>query len=306
MSRTDYNGAVPDSFHGPNSGLLEDAYGKRRGRVFNDRLRRSWRRSDSALCVGLDPRLDRVPAHLKGGSDPLFAFCREIVDATADLVCAFKPQFAYFAAERAETQLEALIAYIHREHPGVPVILDAKRNDIGSTAEQYARELFDRYGADAATVNPYLGWDSVAPYADYDGRGVVVLCLTSNPDSAWLQDHPANDPTYLRVADMAAENDRGNLLLVVGATFPEQLGRVRERAPALPFLVPGVGAQGGDVGAVFAHGLDAEGAGLVVSASRSIIYAGQGEGFADAARRTAQDLRDEMRRARDAATRAMP
>lgn len=230
------------------------------------------------------------------------AFCREIVDATADLVCAFKPQIAYFAAERAEAELEALIAYIHREHPGIPVILDAKRNDIGSTAEQYARELFDRYGADAATVNPYLGWDSIAPYADYDGRGVVVLCLTSNPDSTWLQDHPAGDPAYLRVADMAAENDRGNLLLVVGATFPKQLGKVRERAPALPFLVPGVGAQGGDVRAVFAHGLDANGEGLVVNASRSIIFASAEHDYADAARRTAEGLRDEMRRARDAVT----
>ena len=178
--------------------------------------------------------MDRVPSHLQGTAEPLFAFCREIVDATADLVCAFKPQVAYFAAERAEAELEALITYIHREHPGIPVILDAKRNDIGSTAEQYARELFARYGADAATVNPYLGWDSIAPYADYDGRGVVILCLTSNPDSAWLQDHPTDAPAYLRVADMAAQNDRGNLLLVVGATFPEQLGMVRERAPALP------------------------------------------------------------------------
>ena len=246
--------------------------------------------------------MDRVPSHLQGTAEPLFAFCREIVDATADLVCAFKPQVAYFAAERAEAELEALITYIHREHPGIPVILDAKRNDIGSTAEQYARELFARYGADAATVNPYLGWDSIAPYADYDGRGVVILCLTSNPDSAWLQDHPTDAPAYLRVADMAAQNDRGNLLLVVGATFPEQLGKVRERAPALPFLVPGVGAQGGDVRAVFAHGLDAEGAGLVVNASRSIIFAGGGQDYADAARRAAQDLRDEMRRARDAVT----
>lgn len=243
-----------------------------------------------------------MPGHLGKTAEPLFAFCREIVDATADLVCAFKPQIAYFAAERAEAELEALISYIHREHPGIPVILDAKRNDIGSTAEQYARELFDRYGADAATVNPYLGWDSVAPYADYDGRGVVVLCLTSNPDSPWLQDHPAGDPAYLRVADMAAKNDRGNLLLVVGATFPEQLGKVRDRAPALPFLVPGVGAQGGDVRGVFAHGLDADGEGLVVNASRSIIFAGVDQDFADAARRAAQDLRDEMRRARDAVT----
>ena len=231
---------------------------------------------------------------------PLFEFCREIVDATADLVCAFKPQIAYFAAERAEGDLEAVIAHIHREHPGIPVILDAKRNDIGATAEQYARELFERYDADAATVNPYLGWDSMAPYAEYPGRGTVILCLTSNPDSAWLQQHPEEEPAYLRVADMAVANDRGNLMLVVGATYPEQLGKVRVHAPRLPFLVPGVGAQGGDVDAVFAHGLDEAGAGLVVNASRSVIYASDGEGFAKAARNAAVQLRDEMRRARDA------
>lgn len=267
--------------------------------TFHDRLRQSWQRSDSALCVGLDPRLDRVPPRLRGTREPLFEFCRTIVDATADLVCAFKPQFAYFAAEHAEDQLEALIAHIHREHPGVPVILDAKRSDIGSTAEQYARELFDRYGADAATINPYLGWDSIVPYTRYSGRGIVILCLTSNPDSAWLQDHPADEPAYLRVAEMASRNDRGNLALLVGATFPNQLGRVRQRAPSLPFLVPGVGAQGGDVQAVFANGLDEEGGGLVVNASRSVIFAGEDHAFADAARGAAIKLRDQMRTARD-------
>lgn len=239
-----------------------------------------------------------MPAKLS--DRPLFEFCREIVDATADLVCAFKPQIAYFAAERAEPDLEALIAHIHREHAGIPVILDAKRNDIGTTAEQYARELYQRYDADAATVNPYLGWDSIAPFAEYADRGTVILCLTSNPDSAWLQDHPGEERAYLRVADMAVAKDRGNLMLVVGATHPEQLGRVRARAPRLPFLVPGVGTQGGDVDAVFAHGLDEAGAGLVVNASRSVIYAGGGDGFAKAARHAAIQLRDEMRRARDA------
>ena len=240
-----------------------------------------------------------MPPHLHQSDRPVFEFCRQIVDATADLVCAFKPQFAYFAAQRADHELEALIAHIHREHPGIPVILDAKRSDIGSTAEQYARELFERYDADAATVNPYLGWDSIAPFTRHPGRGVVILCVTSNPDSAWLQGYPENDPAYLRVADMAVANDRGNLMLVVGATHPGQLGSVRERAARLPFLVPGVGAQGGDVEAVFAQGLDGDGTGLVVNASRSIIFAGEGEGFASAARRAAIELRDEMRRARD-------
>lgn len=277
---------------------MQRAYNAHVPPTFHDRLRQSWRDSDSALCVGLDPRLDRMP---DWHSDrPIFEFCREIVDATADLVCAFKPQIAYFAAERAEDDLEALIAHIHREHPGIPVILDAKRNDIPATAEQYARELFERYDADAATVNPYLGWDSIAPYAEYPDRAAVILCLTSNPDSAWLQDYPEEDPAYLRVADMTVAKDRGNLMLVVGATHPEQLGKVRERAPGLPFLVPGVGAQGGDLDAVFAHGLDGEGTGLVVNASRSVLYAGDGDGFARAARNAATQLRDDMRRARDA------
>lgn len=276
----------------------QPAYNADVPQTFHDRLRQSWRNSDSALCVGLDPRLDRIPA--RQSDRPVFDFCREIVDATADLVCAFKPQIAYFAAERAEADLEALVAHVHREHPGIPVILDAKRSDIGSTAEQYARELFERYDVDAATVNPYLGWDSIAPYAGYPGRGTVILCLTSNPDSAWMQDYPEDDPAYLRVADMAVAKDRGNLMLVVGATHPEQLGKVRTRAPGLPFLVPGVGAQGGDVDAVFVHGLDEAGAGLVVNASRSVIYAGDGDGFATAARNAAIQLRDEMRRARDA------
>ena len=268
--------------------------------TFHDRLRRSWRQSDSALCVGLDPRLDRMPDHVRRSERPVFGFCREIVDATADLVCAFKPQIAYFAAERAEDDLEALVSHIHREHPGIPVILDAKRSDFGPTSEQYARELFERYGADAATVNPYLGWDSIAPYAGYSDRGTVILCLTSNPDSTWLQEYPERDPTYLRVADMAVANDRGNLMLLVGATHAEQLGRVRERAPRLPFLVPGVGAQGGDGAAAIAQGLDEDGAGLVVSASRSVIFAGDGDDYAQMARQAAVQLRDEMRRARDA------
>jgi len=278
-------------------------YNARVPTTFHDRLRQSWQLSDSALCVGLDPRLDRLPAGFRGTPRPMLAFCGAIVDATADLVCAFKPQIAYFAAERAEDELEELIAYIHREHPGVPVILDAKRGDIGSTAEQYARELFERYDADAATINPYLGWDSITPYGAYAGRGVALLCLTSNPDSVTLQDHPPNEPLYLRVADMAARHDEGNLLLVVGATFPTQLGKVRARAPGLPFLVPGVGAQDGDIQAVFAHGLNADGVGLVVNAARSVIYAGEGEAFADAARQAAIGLRDAMRRARDVAQR---
>ncbi len=269
---------------------------------FGQRLRQQWARSDSALCVGLDPVRERLPSHLSQAPDALLRFCREIVDATADLVCAFKPNIAFFNAEGAEQDLERLIEHIHAAHPGIPVIVDAKRGDVGSTARMYARELFERYKTDAATVNPWQGWDSIEPFAEHAGRGVVVLCHTSNPTSAWLQEEPRDDPAYLRIAREMQRRDDDNLALVVGATFPAQLAEVRRMAPTLPFLVPGVGAQGGgaeEVRQVFASGIDAKGQGIVVNASRSIIYAGSGTDYAVAARQAAQDLRDEMRRARD-------
>ena len=269
-------------------------------KVFQQQLREASRRADSALCVGLDPRAERLPEPCLGESHPLFTFCRPIVDATADLVCAFKPQIACFAGMGAEEDLRLLMQHLRQQHPSVPVILDAKRGDIGSSAALYAKEAFEVYGADAVTVNPYLGWDAIAPFTEWS-RGVFVLCHTSNADSAWLQEYPANEPVYLRVAELVAAKDAGDLGLVVGATFPQQMAAVRERAPTVPFLVPGVGAQGGDVYAVFAHGLDADGGGLVVNASRSILFAGEGMDWASAAREAATALRDEMRRARDAA-----
>ena len=268
---------------------------------FQDRLKRACEDADSALCIGLDPDPQRLPEDCLAQPEPLFAFCRAIVDATADRVCAFKPQFACFAALGAEQQLRRLCGHIRARHPRIPVILDAKRGDIGSTARFYAQEAFEVYRADAVTVNPYLGWDAIAPFAEWPQRGVVVICHTSNADAGWLQEHPAEDPTYLRVAELVSAKDVGNMALVVGATFPEQMAKVRARAPAVPFLVPGVGAQGGDVAAVFAHGLDAEGGGLVVNASRSILYASGGDDWIDAAQRAATALRDEMRRSRDAA-----
>ena len=269
-------------------------------KVFQEQLREASRRADSALCVGLDPRAERLPEPCQGETNPLFTFCRPIVDATADLVCAFKPQIACFAGMGAEEDLRLLMQHLREQHPSVPVILDAKRGDIGSSAELYAKEAFEVYGADAVTVNPYLGWDAIAPFTEWS-RGVFVLCHTSNADSAWLQEHPPSEPVYLRVAELVAAKDAGDLGLVVGATFPQQMAAVRERAPTVPFLVPGVGAQGGDVNAVFAHGLDADGGGLVVNASRSVLFASEGMDWASAAREAATALRDEMRRARDAA-----
>ncbi|HEX7036947.1 MAG TPA: orotidine-5'-phosphate decarboxylase [Pseudomonadales bacterium] len=269
---------------------------------FPELLARRWIDGDTLLCVGLDPDRNQLPPALAGRSDALFRFCADVVDATADLVCAFKPQIAYFAAQRAEDQLERLIAYIHQCHPQVPVLLDAKRGDIGSTARLYAREVFERYDADAVTVNPYLGRESLEPYLDYADRGVFLLCRTSNPESGWLQEYPAERPIYLRVAEAAMEwNRHGNLMLVVGATQPAQLERVRRVVGEMPLLVPGIGAQGGDLGAVLAAGLDRHGHGLLINSSRSILYAGSGDGFADAARAAASALASEIRRVRDGA-----
>ena len=215
-----------------------------------------------------------------------------MVDATAGEVCAFKPQIAHFAAAGAEEQLTEVIAYIHSRHPDVLVILDAKRGDIGAVAEFYAREAFERYGADLVTVNPYLGPESVRPFLAYRDRGVVVVCRTSNPESAWLQHHPEDEPTFVRVARAASQwNEHGNVMLVAGATYPQDLARIRSVAGDIPLLVPGVGAQGGDLSAVLEAGLDTRGQGLVINASRSILYAG-GNDYARAARQAALRLRE--------------
>jgi orotidine-5'-phosphate decarboxylase len=264
---------------------------------FIEKLRAAWRQSGSLLCVGLDPEPSRFPNSLVGCADPLFDFCREIVDATAPYACAFKPQIAYFAAQRAELQLERLIEHIHRQHPHLPVILDAKRGDIGSTATQYAREAFERYAADAVTVNPYMGFDSIEPYFEYPDRGVVVLCRTSNPGGSDLQFLDAGgQPLYQVVARLAAEkwNAGGQLALVVGATFPNEIAEVRRLVGDMPLLIPGIGAQGGDVQATVLAGRSADGTGMIINSSRSILYAGQGADFAQAAANAARALRDQI------------
>jgi orotidine-5'-phosphate decarboxylase len=268
---------------------------------FMENLRVAWQRNDSLVCVGLDPEPARFPAPLAGDDDAVFTFCRAIVDATADLVCCFKPQIAHFAALRAESALERLIAHIHDAHPGMPVILDAKRGDIGSTAQHYASEAFDRYRADAVTLNPYLGRDSIQPFLDRADKGVILLCRTSNPGGADFQNLDCSgQPLYLRIAETIARdwNANGNCALVTGATWPEELGQVRKRVGDMPLLVPGIGAQGGDIEAVMRHGATEDGTGLMISSSRAILYAGHGSDFADAARRATHDLRDAINRFR--------
>ncbi|MCV2219156.1 orotidine-5'-phosphate decarboxylase [Thauera sp. Sel9] len=262
---------------------------------FMTALKAAWQQRNSLLCVGLDPDPARFPAHLQGRPDAILEFCRQIVDATADLVCCFKPQIAYFAAHRAEDQLEALIEHIHARHPGTPVVLDAKRGDIGSTAEQYAVEAFERFKADAITVNPYMGRDSVDPYLAYPDKGVILLCRTSNPGGSDLQFLDVGGiKLYEHVARLVAQdwNASGNCGLVVGATFPAEIARVRELTGDMPLLVPGIGAQGGDIAATMAAGRSADGSGLMINSSRAILYAGKGEDFAAAARQAALDTRD--------------
>jgi orotidine-5'-phosphate decarboxylase len=265
--------------------------------TFSDLLRARWRDADTLLCVGLDPDPARFPAHLRGRADAILAFCREIADATAEFACAFKPQIAYFAAARAEDQLEALIAHLRNRHPQVPVILDAKRGDIGATSEQYAREAFERYNAHAVTLSPYMGFDSVQPYLAHAGRGVFLLCRTSNPGGDDLQMlDVGGERLYERVARLTsgAWNASGQLGLVVGATYPAELARVRALAPELPLLVPGIGAQGGDVQASVEAGQDARGTGMLINSSRAILYAGNGEDFAQKAADVARATRDQI------------
>ena len=261
---------------------------------FHAALGTAWERQRSMLCVGLDPDPARMPTPLVGAPDATFRFCREIVDATADLVCAFKPQVAYFASQGAEDQLERLCHHIRENHPGVVLVLDAKRGDIGSTAEHYAREAFDRYGAHAVTVNPYLGGDSVEPFLRHEGRGTIVLCRTSNPGARDLQDLLVDDqPLYTHVARRIVEwGEIGEVGLVVGATYPDELAAVRGIVGDLPLLVPGIGAQGGDLEASVRAGRLPGGGGMMINSSRAVLYASSGDDFAEAARAEAARTRD--------------
>jgi orotidine-5'-phosphate decarboxylase len=285
---------------------------------FYKRLNTAWDRSGSMLCVGLDPDVARFPTAMRGSVDAIEEFCKAIVDATGDLVCAFKPQIAYFAAVGAEKQLENVCDYIRAKFPDVVLILDAKRGDIGDTAALYAREAFSRYGADAVTVNPYLGTDSLEPFLTTPGKGTIVLCRTSNSGSSEFQSLEVDgEPLYFRVARTAAAKWRsiGECALVVGATYPDELAQVRAIVGDMPILVPGIGAQGGDINAVVRAGATSPGSsaapsqattpadttrpsssaatpatsrrGLIINSSRAILYASNGADFASAAREAA-------------------
>jgi orotidine-5'-phosphate decarboxylase len=279
--------------------------------TFLEQLQGAERQNGSMLCVGLDPEPGKFPAGMKGDAGKIFDFCAQIVDATVDLAISFKPQIAYFAAHRAEDQLEKLMEHMRRNAPHVPVILDAKRGDIGATAEQYAIEAFERYGADAVTLSPFMGFDSVQPYLKHHGKGAFLLCRTSNPGGDDLQNQrlasvEGQPLLYEHVAKLAqgSWNLNGQLGLVVGATYPAEIERVRTLAPTLPLLIPGVGAQGGDAVATIKAGYRQRqgvttGA-VIVSSSRAILYASSGDDFALAARQEAMRTRDVLRAAAQA------
>lgn len=272
--------------------------------TFTQQLQSAWASQGSMLCVGFDPDPKRLPAVFQGKPEGIFEFCREISDATADTVCSFKPQFAYFASQRAEAQLEKLTRYLKDKYPHIPVILDSKRGDIGSTADHYALEAFERYGADAVTVNPYMGFDTIEPYLKHADKGVIVLCRTSNPggsDLQFLNVAPNGEPLYLHVAKLAAQqwNASGQISLVVGATFPEEIAKVRAIVGKMPLLIPGIGAQGGDIDATVKAGSipNKPGTGMMINSSRAILYASSGSDFAEAARKVAITTRDALRAA---------
>jgi orotidine-5'-phosphate decarboxylase len=282
------------------------------GMTFLEQLQTAERQNGSLLCVGLDPEPAKFPAAYRGDASKIYDFCAAMVEATADLVIAFKPQIAYFAAYRAEDQLERLMAHMRSTAPHVPIILDAKRGDIGSTAEQYAKEAFERYGADAVTLSPFMGWDSVQPYLKYHGKGAFLLCRTSNPggddfQNQRLRDVPGQPALFEHIAALAQGpwNENGQLGLVVGATYPSEIERVRAVAPTLPLLIPGVGAQGGDAAATvkagWRHAQDAIATTtgpVIVNSSRAILYASSGADFAQAARSEALRTRTVLEQAR--------
>jgi len=245
---------------------------------FSDHLQKAWDASNSLVCVGLDPDLAKMPARFTSSTQPIFEFNKEVIDATHDLVCAYKPQIAFYSAAGAERQLELAIDYIRQRAPHAIVILDAKRGDVGNTASAYAAEAFERYKADAVTVNPYMGEDSVRPFIKDASRAAIILCRTSNAGARDFQDLIVDGaPLYRHIARRAASqwNQLNNVLFVVGATYPREMAELRKAHPEITFLVPGIGAQGGDLKATLDNGLDANGQGLLISSSRQIIFAGE-------------------------------
>ncbi len=267
---------------------------------FINKLKAIWDKNNSLLCVGLDPDMAKLPEHLRDSDAPYFTFNKAIIDATADLVCAYKPNSAFYEARGAAgiQELQLTCAYIHEKYPDIPIILDFKRGDIGNTNNQYASFAFDYIGADAVTIQPWQGGEAIQVFLDYKDKGIIVLDRTSNAGSGEFQDLLVNNrKLYLQVAENVRDNwnKNGNCLLVVGATFPQEMTEIRQLVGNdMIFLVPGMGAQGGDAEATVKAGLNSAGAGLIINSSRSIIFAASGEDFAEVVRQKATETRDEI------------
>jgi orotidine-5'-phosphate decarboxylase len=273
---------------------------------FLEKLLAAERQNQSLLCVGLDPEPERLPEELRTlpTENAIIRFCRSIIEATAPYASAFKPNFAFFEI-LGPGGLRALQEIVRAIPAHIPVIADAKRGDIGNTAKNYAASIFETYGFDAVTVNPYLGHDSVAPFLAYREKGVILLCRTSNPGARDFQDlfvqenaGPAR-PLYEVIARRVQTwNEAGNCSLVVGATYPQEMRVIRELCPDLPILVPGIGTQGGDVATIVPLAIDAQGERAMISVSRAILYADAGAGYAIAAADVARTLRDAINQVR--------
>lgn len=271
--------------------------------TFAAKLTASWAKNNSLLCVGLDPDLEKLPTHLRSEAEPLFAFNKAIIDATADVVCAFKPNSAFYEASGAEgiIQLEKTCRYIRENYPEIPVLLDCKRGDIGNTNNYYARFAFEYLGVDGITINPYMGRDANQAFLDYKDKGIIVLCRTSNLGTGFQDLNFEGKPLYRLVAEqvMSEWNENRNCALVIGATYPVELAEIRKLlGDAALFLIPGVGTQGGSVEETVRAGVNMNGTGVIISSSRAIIFASAGEDFADAARATAIQTRDEINKYR--------
>jgi orotidine-5'-phosphate decarboxylase len=265
---------------------------------FKTKLATSVREHNSLLCVGLDSNLTKLPAHLQDQTDAQFTFNKAIIDATVEFVSAYKPNSAFYEGVGAIgiEQLQKTCAYIREHHPHIPIILDAKRGDIGNTNQGYVQFAFDYLGADAITIHPYFGHEAIQPFLDCKDKGIIVMCRNSNPGAGEFQDlNVDGQPLYARIAAAVRDtwNANGNCLLVVGATYPKEMAQIRALVgDDITFLVPGIGAQGGDIKATLEAGLTKARDGLIISTSRAVIFASGGEDFADIARTEAQTLRD--------------
>lgn len=270
---------------------------------FKQKLNKAIKDNNSLLCIGLDTDIHKIPKHLLKLNDPIFEFNKKIVDKTFDLVCSYKLNIAYYSATGISgiESLQKTINYIHNKYTGIPVILDAKRADIGSTSEKYAQEVFDAMKADAVTVNPYFGLDSIEPFLKRKDKGIIILCRTSNPSASDFQDLKIrNEPLYIKVAKKIVDWDKKykSCLMVVGATWPEELKKIRKIAPNMFFLVPGIGIQGGDLQKILEYGLTKEKSGLIIHVARAIIYSSYDCNFAQKARIQAKKIRDEINKYR--------